>query len=112
MCVNNMRVFLAGGQGQLQAAIPKVAGIKAESGEVMKTYLAESGGLIFNDANILQSFYYADDFTEKIIIPNCQDFMLDSGAFTFMQNAKKQVNWEDYVERYQEDIACKTMPQS
>lgn len=59
--------------------------LKAESGGLMKAYLAESGGLIFNDANILQSFYYVDDFTRNIIIPNCKDFLLDSGAFTFIQ---------------------------
>ena len=71
----------------------------AESGGLMKAYLAESGGLIFNDANILQSFYYVDDFTRNIIIPNCKDFLLDSGAFTFIQNAK-HVDWDEYVERY------------
>ena len=94
-----MKVFLAGGQGQLASAIQSTAN-QAESGGVMKAYLAESGGLIFNGANILQSFYYVDDFTEKIIIPNCKDFMLDSGAFTFMQSAKKQINWDEYVEKY------------
>lgn len=73
--------------------------LKAESGGLMKAYLAESGGLIFNDANILQSFYYVDDFTRNIIIPNCKDFLLDSGAFTFIQNAK-HVDWDEYVERY------------
>lgn len=62
---------------------------------------AESGRLIFNDAYILQSFYYVDNFTEKVILPNCKDFILDSGAFTFMQNAHKtNINWDDYVERY------------
>ena len=84
----DMKVFLAGGQGQLASAIQSTAN------------QAESGGAIFNGANILQSFYYVDDFTENIIIPNCKDFMLDSGAFTFMQSSKKQINWDEYVERY------------
>lgn len=112
-----MKMYLAGGQAQLKTAIPKVrknmnlylASVssldtdlkKAESGDLIKTYLAESGGLIFKDAYILQSFYYVDDFTENVILPNCKDFILDSGAFTFMQNAKKtNVDWDEYVERY------------
>ena len=73
----------------------------------MNIYLAELGGLLeayipeklFDGANILQSFYYADDFTSKIIIPNCKRFMLDSGAYSFMAG-KKSVNWNEYVEKY------------
>lgn len=72
----------------------------------MNLYLAESGGLVeayipenlFEGANILQSFYYADDFTTKVIIPNCKRFMLDSGAYSFMAG-KKSVNWNEYVEK-------------
>jgi hypothetical protein len=48
---------------------------------------------------ILESFYYADETTEKLI-PFFGDFLLDSGAFTFMQNSKKAVDWEEYIERY------------
>lgn len=78
----------------------------------MKMYLAESGGMwkayfvkeYFKDAYILQSFYYADDFTEKYIIPNVADFLLDSGAFTFMQNTKEKTNWEEYINRYADFI--------
>lgn len=77
----------------------------------MKLFLAESGGLWgayfsaeqFAHAYILQSFYYADDFTEKYIIPNASDFLLDSGAFTFMQG-KSSPNWDEYVERYADFI--------
>lgn len=80
--------------------------------KAMKLYLAESGGLwgayfsdkYFKDAYILQSFYYADDFTEKYIIPNTKGFLLDSGAFTFMQNSKAHVAWEEYIEKYADFI--------
>ena len=48
---------------------------------------------------ILESFYYADADTERLI-PYMGDFLLDSGAFTFMQNNKSHVVWEEYVERY------------
>lgn len=48
---------------------------------------------------ILESFYYADETTEKLI-PYFGDFLLDSGAFTFMQASKSHVKWEEYIERY------------
>ena len=91
----------------------------AESGAVIKAYI--SGGeqntdLYLADSTrmkssiktgvygtkILQSFYYADEWTESII-PYCKSFMLDSGAFTFF-TAGKAVNWEDYIRRYAQFI--------
>lgn len=48
---------------------------------------------------ILESFYYTDDDTERLL-PLFGDFLLDSGAFTFMQNSKTRLNWEEYIERY------------
>lgn len=89
----------------------------------MQLYLAESGPLfravykreketaasggerksVFADANILQSFYYCDDFTEKVIIPQAKRFLLDSGAFTFFGQGKA-VEWREYVKRYAEFI--------
>lgn len=52
---------------------------------------------------ILESFYYADATTEKLL-PYFGDFLLDSGAFTFMQNSKTHVIWEDYIEKYADFI--------
>ena len=52
---------------------------------------------------ILESFYYADDDTERLI-PYFGDFLLDSGAFTFMVNTHKKVDWDDYIERYADFI--------
>lgn len=51
------------------------------------------------DIPILESFYYADEWTEWVI-PRCSLFLLDSGAFTFMENSKKAVDWEEYLQRY------------
>ena len=48
---------------------------------------------------MLQSFYYCDEFTEKMIIPNSKRFMLDSGAFTFFSSGGS-VNWGEYIKRY------------
>lgn len=51
----------------------------------------------------LASFYNIQDW----IIPYClnaEDFLLDSGAFTFMQNNKKVVDWNEYIEKYADFI--------
>lgn len=48
---------------------------------------------------ILESFYYMDPDTEKMI-PYFGDFLLDSGAFTFMQQNGQDIDWEDYAGRY------------
>lgn len=48
---------------------------------------------------ILESFYYADEVTEKLL-PYFGDFLLDSGAFTFMSGNGEKTNWDEYVERY------------
>lgn len=56
-------------------------------------------GDLFNGANILQSFYYCNNFSEKDIIPKCKSFMLDSGAFTFFSKGGN-INWNDYIVRY------------
>lgn len=48
---------------------------------------------------ILESFYYADDDTERLL-PLFGDFLLDSGAFTFMQDNSTHLDWNAYIERY------------
>lgn len=52
---------------------------------------------------VLESFYYVDEDTERLM-PRYGDFLLDSGAFTFMQNTKTKLNWDEYIERYAEFI--------
>ena len=52
---------------------------------------------------ILESFFYADEWTEWLI-PRTRNFMLDSGAFTFMTSHKGKVDWNDYLKRYAEFI--------
>lgn len=53
---------------------------------------------------ILESFYYADEDTERLL-PYFGDFLLDSGAFTFMQNNHGgEVDWDGYIERYADFI--------
>lgn len=52
---------------------------------------------------ILESFFYCDKDTERLL-PMYGDFLLDSGAFTFMQNSGTRVAWEEYLERYADFI--------
>lgn len=48
---------------------------------------------------ILESFYYFRDW-QKELVEKSELFLLDSGAFTFMNNFKGTVIWKDYVDRY------------
>lgn len=55
----------------------------------------------FEGANILQSFFYCNELTENTILLQCKNFLLDSGAFTFMTSAKgKAIDWNEYIARY------------
>jgi len=59
------------------------------------------------DMNIymLESFYYIKDWQIDLIKRKVlKGFMLDSGAFTFMQNKNKTVDWDKYTEEYAEFI--------
>ena len=59
----------------------------------------------YKGANILQSFFYVNEITEKFVLPESADFMLDSGAFTFItKNKDNAIDWNDYIERYAEFI--------
>lgn len=55
--------------------------------------------IIKNSNCILESFYYIKDW-QIPYIKKVKFFLLDSGAFTFMSNSKKQVNWDEYVKKY------------
>lgn len=61
----------------------------------------------FDDGNyrpyILASFYVMTDGLVKLI-PWCDDFLLDSGAFTFLNSSKTGIDWDDYIKRYAEFI--------
>lgn len=51
----------------------------------------------------LESFIYYKDW-EKILIQNKDNFLLDSGAFTYMNNNKGKCNFEEYVKKYADFI--------
>lgn len=50
------------------------------------------------DIAILESFYYANEWTEWAI-PRLSKFLLDSGAFTYLSQGKS-ADWNDYLRRY------------
>lgn len=77
----------------------------------MKIYLASINASIYKSIHnsggfnnlklyILESFYYIDDKFIKLL-PYLDDVLIDSGAFTFMQNKKNiNIDWDKYVEDY------------
>lgn len=72
----------------------------------VKVYLAGLDGRkwLENEFNedckyVLQSFYYIEDWIKPYLKE--KDFLIDSGAFTFMnQKGKKLVNLDEYVDEY------------
>jgi len=82
----------------------------------MKIYLAGSGiekicwaNRNFFNFNRLESFVYLSEF-EKGILSNYDNFLLDSGAFTYLnKNKNKKFDWENYVKQYAEFIRTKNI---
>lgn len=114
--VCSVKIYLAGNQGARNALTACYLAGKGEeqyvtegAKETLKVFLAEiapwrNEGLY--DATIkehrpyiLESFYYCNADTERLM-PYFGDFLLDSGAFTFMQGKVGSLNWDEYVERY------------
>lgn len=54
---------------------------------------------------MLESFFYLEDWLFQMPSFDVNNFLLDSGAFTFIsQKTRTKTNWDDYVERYAEII--------
>ena len=95
-----MKIYLAGTNGREDMCA-----------DAMKIYLAkELCRTVDNkcniDALILETFYYArKNEKQQRLIPLYGDFLLDSGAFSFMSGTHSgTVNWEGYVEEYADFI--------
>lgn len=70
----------------------------------MKIFLAGtcSRPYIFDNKKplyVLESFYYIKEWQIKLI-KQCKMFLLDSGAFTFINNFNGEINWDEYVKKY------------
>lgn len=106
----DMKVYLAGAAAGNNAKIWREG--TADTNKVMRVFLAGlhadknragSAGDFGQRIAVLESFYYIKDW----MLPYIKDhwhFMLDSGAFTFMQDKSVTVDWVEYVERYAEFI--------
>jgi len=78
----------------------------------MKIHLAGNDGyrkdglFCTRQISILESFFYLEkqDWMFPYIQNEHWDFLLDSGAFTFMSDKKTAVNWDEYVGRYCEFV--------
>lgn len=91
---DDMKLYLAGTMcGNQSRAIQYLGGADLERNRLLTEHRPY----------ILESFFYADQDTERLI-PYFGDFLLDSGAFTFMQGTKGAVNWDEYIERYADFI--------
>lgn len=67
--------------------------------DLLKDYPQELQKSKFN----LASFYNIQEW-QMPFFKSCESFLLDSGAFTFMNSHKGGVDFEEYVERYAEFI--------
>lgn len=75
----------------------------------MKIFLAGTGHMAYKEEFqkvikqyrpfVLESFAYMNNYGITLL-PHYGDFLLDSGAFTFRQSVKKEVDWNEYVNRY------------
>lgn len=94
-----MKVFLAGGESRhwlwsypVQIFLANWVGSYRSSGGPAKA---------IRDLRpyILESFFSVDKETESLL-PYHGDFLLDSGAFTFMSGNGGNPDWDNYLERY------------
>lgn len=98
-----MKIYLAGNGGYKKDCVQNVydsmnvyiAGVSGEKSRVLKS------GLLNDRLQMLESFYYIHDWMLPFI-KNDWDFILDSGAFTFMSNADKAdgIDWDEYTIKY------------
>ncbi len=63
----------------------------------------------FKPKYILESFAYIKQ-TEIEKLTNSADFLLDSGAFTFLSKGNSTINWTEYVRSYGEFINRNKLP--
>ena len=68
-------------------------------------YLGEKREFTWKPFYALESFFYVKKANKLMdLLPRFKGFLLDSGAFTFRQNADKKANWEQYTEEYADFI--------
>jgi hypothetical protein len=91
----------------LYLAAPNTGSVREHLRDVnLYLALANSGSTYPRDAGVkhqrlyvLESFFYIQDWMLPYI-GKYWDFLLDSGAFTFMQKKKGGLDWDEYIARY------------
>lgn len=108
----DMNIYVAGIQGIAKGFVLEALGDTLPSEiDTMNLYLAgnpskgdspQARAVQDNRPYILESFYYIRKQEEwyKRIQPFLKGFMLDSGAFTYMGEAKNHPDWDAYIEEY------------
>lgn len=100
---NAVEIFLAGGESRHEIIASTMHIFRAGEAHFKNERLYDTE-ITTNNPYILESFYYADATTEKLI-PQYGDFLLDSGAFTFMMGSNgKTIKWDEYVDKYADFI--------
>lgn len=79
-----------------------LAGVKTIWGYVKGEDEEQALRQYIDGMNMLESFYYADEWTERVI-PRVNNFLLDSGAFTFFSKGGNH-DWNAYLKKYAEFI--------
>ncbi len=120
-CETVMKMYLAAPNSgpavreymQLYLGAPH-SGMKPCMDEYLASSLTDSlEELAHGEPYILESFFYVDKWMFPFIDKKAWNFMLDSGAYTFMTKRKEgskfektasTMDWDDYVERYAEFI--------
>lgn len=72
------------------------------AGTLSNGYLQDIRNLNFRKYYLLESYYYLRNnkkYDIEIIKSN-PNFLLDSGAFTYIHDNQKKCDWDDYVENY------------
>lgn len=106
--IENMKLYLAGGYSGNLKSLWDNSLIKPFQ-EAMKVYLVNPSSRqycleekIFKDLNILESYYYlrkSEGF--MTLAKDFGNFLLDSGAFTFMNGSHNgSIDWGSYTEEY------------
>ena len=93
-----MRIYLAGINGRRDMMLVFLAGVAPWKNEEIYDPIVRT-----HHPYILESFFYVDADTERLL-PLFGDFLLDSGAFTFMQGKGGTPNWEEYIDKYADYI--------
>ena len=83
--VHTVKIFIAGTETQSWLHVK----MKEEEKSKGKEYLP-----------MLLMSYYSLRKRGMSDVPKCFDFLLDSGAFTFMQGRGTSQNWDEYIEQY------------